>query len=442
MSKTRAALYIRVSTAQQTDDGQSLEAQELALRNYCKKNDYEVGGVYIDDGVSGTKLDERDELQRMLSDIKMRRIDIVLFTKLDRYFRSVRHYLNTQEVLDKYEVPWKAIWENYETQTPQGRLMVSQMLSFAQFEAENTATRIERVFDYKKTQREVLSGKVPYGYKIEDKHLVADPEKADIARQVFQYYIDNGSMCETIRRFESYGIPKSQRAMKWMLMNEKYIGHAYGYDDYCEPIIDKQTFETVQRMLKMNVRRGRIHDYVFSGLVYCKECGCKMAGTSDTYKDSKYFSYMCTGHYRPVKICKNTKLINEKKLERYLVENLETLAFSEVDERKKAKSDDLEWQIKVLEKKLARLKDLYVNELITIDEYRADMTDYKSRIDGFKKQLENYDYSDKVALKDLVGTNLADWYWTLTDKEKRTLWRKVIRRIDFGQDKSITVEFL
>ena len=178
----RVGIYCRVSTDQQANEGDSIQAQLSALRKYASDHNYEIAGEFVDDGVSGTLLDGRDELQRLLEEVKKRNVDLIIFTKLDRYFRNLKHYLNTQEVLDEFNVPWIAIWENYETMSPQGRLMVSQMLAFAQFEAEQTGQRINQVFSYKKSQHEVLSGKIPYGYKIEDKHLVPDPEKADIAR--------------------------------------------------------------------------------------------------------------------------------------------------------------------------------------------------------------------------------------------------------------------
>lgn len=439
--KKRAALYARVSTDRQAKEGDSIQAQLSALKEYCEKNNYDVAGIYIDDGVSGTLLNERDELQHLLEDVRQKKIDILLFTKLDRYFRNLKHYLNTQEVLDKFNVPWRAIWEHYETQTPQGRLMVSQMLSFAQFEAEQTGQRINQVFNYKRQKKEVLSGKTPYGYMIKDKHIVPDPEKADIAKRLFTEYIRIGSVGELVRKFEAYGTPKSMRGMKHLLKNEKYIGKANGYDDYCEPLIDEQTFETVQRMLSMNIKSNRIYDYIFSGLCVCKECRMKMCGTYNRYKNTYYFSYICPQHHKPTHPCTNSKNLSEKKLEKYLVKNLENLAFSEIDEKNMAKTYDIEKQIESLQKKLTRLKDLYINELITLDEYRTDMTAYNSRIDDLKKQQKNYECPDKTALKELIGMNLDEWYWTLTRKERQKIWRRVIKRIEFGQDGSIDVYF-
>lgn len=438
----RAALYARVSTEQQIDKD-SIPAQVTALKEYAEKHQYVIVGIYVDDGVSGTKLDERDELQHLLSDVKAGKIDIVIFTKLDRWFRSVRHYLNTQEILDKHNVPWKAIWEHYETETPQGRLMVTQMLAFAEFEAGNTALRINKVFDYKKTKREALSGKVPYGYKIVDKHIVPDPEKAEIARKAFKTYIDTGNMCETLRRVQGNGMPTTQRGFKCMLRNRKYIGEAYGDDKYIEPIIDRDVFDEVQHMLEMNIKPKRVYTYVFSGLVWCSDCGRKMTGTTDEYKAKKirYKLYRCMYHYRPVPTCGCTASINEAKLEKHLVKNLEELSFESIQESGSLNSDDIVKQIENEEKRLSRLKELYVNELITLDEYKHDAEDYRGRIADLKRKLGNYSTDSKNALKQLIGANLADWYWTLSEDEKRSLWRSVISKIWYGSDKKLRIEF-
>ena len=95
----RAALYIRVSTDQQAKHGDSLDAQIATLKDYVSTQDnLTIIDTYIDDGISGQKL-YRDEFQRLLEDIKKNRIDIILFTKLDRWFRNLRHYLNIQEIL-------------------------------------------------------------------------------------------------------------------------------------------------------------------------------------------------------------------------------------------------------------------------------------------------------------------------------------------------------
>lgn len=440
----RVALYARVSTDIQVRDGDSIEAQLDALRKYAKKNGYEIAGEYIDNGISGTLLDERDELQRMLDDVRDGKIDLVAFTRLDRYFRNLKHYLNTQSTLDEHNVPWVAIWESYTTATAAGRLIINQMLSFAQFESENTTVRINHVFDYKKQKHEALSGKHPFGYMIDSKHYVPDPTTADLARQVFDIYLATGSLCETLRQTKDWGVPKTQRAMKLMLQNRKYIGECYGIEDYCEPIIDRETFDLVQEKLKRNVKKPRKYDYIFTGLVYCSDCKRRMTGQTQEYHQKKirYKVYACGFHFRTIPTCTNPKCLNEAKTEKYLVENLKNLVFAEIHEGENKKHPNYEKQIEAIERKIARVKDLYVNELIGLDEYKTDVERYKADIERIRIDMRKYSTKTKNALKQLVGTNIEDWYWTLTVPEKRTLWSGVIDKIWYGSDKQIKVDFL
>lgn len=197
----RTAIYLRVSSDRQVQEGDSIAAQRQALTKYIDdRPDLVLAGEYIDDGISGTKYSQRDELQRMLADVEEGKIDLLIFTKLDRFFRSVRHYTAAQAILDKHGVGWTAIWEPiYDTTTPQGRLIVNQMMSIAQFEAENTGQRIKQVQAYKVTQGEVISGNAPYGYRIENKHLVPseDAESVLLAFQTFERTGSiNGSLME------------------------------------------------------------------------------------------------------------------------------------------------------------------------------------------------------------------------------------------------------
>ena len=439
----RTALYARVSTEIQAREGDSIQAQLDALRKYAKDHNYEIVGEFCDDGVSGTLLEERDELQNLLDMVKRGEVDLILFTRLDRWFRSIRHYLNVQDTLDRYGVPWRTIWETFETQTPQGRFMVNQTMSFAQYESETTTTRINHVFDYKKQNHEVLSGKVPIGYMIVDKHLVPNHETIDVARNTFDTYVATGSICETLRQMQGFDVPKTQRAMKLMLQNRKYIGEAYGIENYHEAIIDRDTFDLVQEMLSQNKRKARRYEYIFSGMVWCTDCGRKMTGTTDEYHQKKirYKVYRCMYHYRTIPTCGNTKTLNEEKLERYLVANLRTLAFSEINEGKDKDHPDYDKLIEATERKMERLKELYVNELIGLDEYKVDIASYKADIERFKREARKYTSDSKEALKSLVGTNVEDWYWTLSVAEKRTLWLGVIEKIWYGSDKQLRVDF-
>ena len=177
---TRVALYIRVSTSEQGVHGLSLEAQREALTKYAKEKGYSIVDTYADEGITARKqLKNRKELQRLLSDVKKDKIDLILVTKLDRWFRNIKDYYQVQDILEAHNCNWRTIFENYDTSTASGRLHINIMLSVNQDECDRTSERIKAVFKHKKENKEVCSGNVPYGYYIdENKHMQIDTEKA------------------------------------------------------------------------------------------------------------------------------------------------------------------------------------------------------------------------------------------------------------------------
>lgn len=228
-------------------------------------------GIYIDDGISGQKLN-RGDFTRLMDNVRAGLIDLIVFTKLDRWFRSLRHYLNTQATLEKYGVAWLAVSQPYyDTTTPQGRAFVAQSMTFAELEAQNDSVRIRDVFDWKYKNGQVLSGKTPFGYSIENKHLVPN-EDAGKALSVFEYYDRVGSLNATISFLENeYGIVMSQANLKKaILTNEKYIGIMRDNPDFCPAIVPHDLFDRVQTKLQYNIKSSQRHPYIFSrALIKC-----------------------------------------------------------------------------------------------------------------------------------------------------------------------------
>ena len=440
----RTAIYVRVSTDKQAKEGDSVPAQLSALKEYVRNHqNYVLVGEYIDDGVSGTKFDKRNELQRLLDDVKKDAIDIILFTRMDRWFRSVRHYSVTQDILDQHHVDWVAIWEPiYDTSTPAGRLIVNQMMSIAQFEAENTSQRIKQVFDYKRKKGEVLSGRHPFGFKIENKHLVPVPEQVDAVKFVFDTYRQTSNLGETLRRCAGTGVPTEKMGLKKMLKNEIYIGVHNGKDDFCEPIISKEDFAEVQRLLKINYKSGKNkHEYIFSGIIRCGCCGHRMSGTQTSYKKAWY---RCATYWNSVKRCENKTGFSERMMEEYLLSRLRELIGAEMRARdyeiRDAEPRSVTDQINALTRKRDRLKELYINELITIDEYRQDRDRFTQEIEAL--QAEQPAERDLSGLKALLEMDIENIYKTLETPEKRRFWRGFIDHIVFNGWHDIRVYFL
>lgn len=447
----RTAIYIRVSTDQQARDGDSLREQKETLMAYVREHDDMVHvGTYIDEGISGQKLD-REEFQQLIRDVQDKKIDQVIFTKLDRWFRSLRHYLNTQAILDKYGVSWKAVHQPYfDTSTAYGRAFVSQSMTWAELEAQNTSDRIKNVFSSKIRNGEVVSGKQPLGYKIEGKRLVIDPDTAPIVISIFQHYRATSSLTSTQKYMASIGLIRSQVAIKHMLRCTKYIGMHRDNPDYCPAIISRDLFNFVQRALSRNVKSGSTkHDYVFSGLVVCAECERVMSGylnnctvvlKSGEKKMYKYPSYRCRYGTKHVS-CDNVKCVIETSLERYLLDHVR------VDlERYLADCEQCAAPIKRagnqkanLEKKIEKLKTLYLNDLITLDEYKADRARYLEEIDKLSEEPAPKDLS---GIRELLNMNFEEIYPNLSIEERRELWRSIIKEICVDRDKQYEIIFL
>ena len=207
----RVAVYIRVSTDAQAKKGDSMDEQLETCTTYINNNESMVlQSVYIDDGISGQKI-KRGDFSRLIQNVRAGEVDFIIFTKLDRWFRNLRHYLNTQDILEKHGVNWLAVSQPYyDTSTPQGRAFIAQSMTFAELEAQNDSERILSVFEYKYKHGEVLSGSAPLGYSIVKKHLQPN-DAAPVALDVFEYYSRTGSLNATISYLEKrYGILMSQ----------------------------------------------------------------------------------------------------------------------------------------------------------------------------------------------------------------------------------------
>lgn len=432
----RAAIYCRVSSTQQAKEGDSISAQLDALRKYIRKYSYECVGEFVDDGISGTKYD-RDEFQKMLDMVESGKVDIILVTKMDRLHRSLRNFLNMQDVLDRNHCHWKAIWEpSYDTTTPQGRMIVNTMMNLAQFEAEQTGERVRQIQSHKVRQGEVISGNTSPGYSIVDKHLVVN-EDADDVKRAFEIYDRTNSLAETVRAMAGTNLPKSANGMKQMLMRTWYIGEGYGVQDFCPAIVDREQFERVQVALKRNIKGNQRHVYLFSGLLRCAECGCVMAGLTRTRERRHPASlYRCTKHFqRYAEKCDNAKVITENVLERMLLDMLPSIIIEqiEVHEKRQAPVVSYERQKASLEKKIERLKVLFVNEEISLEEYRVDKATLMKQIAELAPVTPS---EPPQAVLQLQGLNISEIYNTLTKSERRAFWRGIIKEIRFDKNRN------
>ena len=122
----RCAIYDRVSTELQAECGRSLETQRSDLDRYAREHGYIIVDHYADEGITARKkMQNRKDFLRLLSDVKKDKIDLILVTKLDRWFRNIRDYYATQEILEAHHCNWKTIYEDYDSSTADGQLKIN-----------------------------------------------------------------------------------------------------------------------------------------------------------------------------------------------------------------------------------------------------------------------------------------------------------------------------
>lgn len=444
----RAGLYERVSTDEQAKFGYSIKAQIDALNEYCEKNKMKVVDHYTDDGVSGGKAAfKRPAMSRLLEDVKAGKVDIILFTRLDRWFRNVKEYFKVQEILDENGVQWKAIWEDYDTTTANGRMAITIFLAIHQNEREKGAERVTAVLDNKRKNREACFGGPvpPMGYKKEQDEsgtmrMVKDPETEDAVVDFWNILITSNNLNKAIRHMGTeYGIFKGWKSWKRMSQSDFYCGVHRGVLDYCPAYV------TPEEWLKFQQRETIKHTpsgsvYYFRGLMRCPDCGKKLCGETTKKPYGVYKSYRCTIRGRG---CDNHSVISEKKIEKQLLARLNDLLAAEIAavtlEQKKPKPKP-KTNIKLLKERQRRLTVAYMAGNVPDDEYLKEDAELKAAI--AKAELDAPPPPrDITPLKELLETDFQSVYVTLTDEGKQRFWQGLIKEIMLDDKKIAKIEF-
>ena len=441
----RVALYIRVSGEEQKIKGLSLEAQQERLEEYARQQGWVVVGTYIDAAKTARKdMRKRSEFQKMINAVKRDEIDLLLFCRLDRWFRSVADYYKIMEILQTHHCDWKTTDEEYDTSTANGRLYINVKLSIAQNEADICSERISVVFDSKVQHGTVVSGNCPFGYVVnEEKRLAIDPDAAAIVRDAFNYYESSISQRGTIRHIrETYGVNWCDATFRRMLAERLYTGvydsRGRYNENFCEQIISKEQFEHVQVLIGRNARSvpsGKV--YIFTSVLKCAECNHNLVG----YATGPYYYYRCNQHFQRGR-CSHNKSVRESYVEEWLFEHLgEELERCKLEwdvqaaeRKKKTRSTDKA----VLKRKLTKLKELYMDDLITIEEYKKDYQIYTAALQQIPDEVPEETPPDFSAVERMLQADFKSIYDSLTREEKRTLWRSAISEIRVDRDNNIT----
>ncbi len=281
---TRCAIYTRKSS----DEGlqqefNSLDAQREAAEAYIASQKAE-GWVclperYDDGGFTGGNID-RPALQRLLADIRAGMIDCVAVYKVDRLSRSLLDFARIMETFEQHNVSFVSVTQYFNTSTPMGRLILHILLSFAQFEREIIGERIRDKIAASRAKGKWTGGTPILGYDVDRSNgspkLVVNGTEASRARQIFELYLELGSLLPVVEELERRdwrtkvwttraakrrgGLPFDKCRLYNLLTNVLYAGKIKHktevYDGEHEAIIPEDLFRRVQNQLQQNGRTG------------------------------------------------------------------------------------------------------------------------------------------------------------------------------------------
>jgi site-specific DNA recombinase len=321
VKSARCAIYTRVSTDQGLDqEFNSLDAQYEAASAYIKSQAHAgwtlIRSRYDDGGYSGGSTD-RPDLQKLLEDIRARKIDVIVVYKVDRLTRSLADFAKLVELFDAHGVSFVSVTQQFNTTTSMGRLTLNVLLSFAQFEREVTSERIPDKIAASKRKGLWVGGNLPCGYEIKDGKIAIVEEEAELVRSIFRRYLELGSVNELVRDLRDRnirtrtkllatgatrgGIPFGRGALYYLLSNHFYIGEVKYKNEILPgeqpPIIDRALFEAVrQKSLAQWSHRTIVRnksDHLLTGLLF-DDAGHRMIPTHATKAGVRYRYYAST----------------------------------------------------------------------------------------------------------------------------------------------------
>ena len=449
-----AAIYIRVSTDAQREEGYSIDAQKEMLTAYCVSKSIKKYEYYIDGGFSGSNI-ERPELARLIEDIKQGKIGCVIVYKLDRLSRSQKDTLYLiEDVFNPNGVDFISLNESMDTSTPLGRLMLGILSAFAQLERENIKERTsmgmkERI----KMGYWMGGGRVPFGYDYNTDAGILVPNKdAETVRKIFELYI-GGYSTNSIARLLGLSYEKLARQI---LMRKTYTGYiCYNGEEYKgkhEPIISPETYEKAMQIMGERSGSKRIEQgNLLTGLVRCGCCGAKMRyhkWGKNGYKIVCYSRDKSKPHLIKDPDCPNEG-VWAKELENVIKEDLFSLGVK--NKNKKALYTTSASVLEILEERrkrtIEKLKKLYLIFAESEDaalnsaikETKAELKEIEKKISIEKKQRLVSKRENEIKAR--LSTLRESWEY-MTLQEQRSIIKDCVSEIIVcGDDIKIYYKF-
>lgn len=487
------AAYCRVSTDKE-DQLNSLETQKEFFLEYTNRTGDNLIKLYADEGISGTKIKNRKEFQRMLADAEKGLFDMVVVKDISRFARNTVDLLQSVRKLKSLGIETQFLTANM-TSMGNSEFVLTIFGALAQEESANTSKRIK--FGKKMNAEK---GKVPnlvYGY---DKiigdyfNLSINEEEAKVICQIFKWYTEEGYGGSKIAGMLNERGIKTKRGNNWsqnsicrILTNEIYTGKIInGKEEVADfltgqrkekdesewmvtvrpelRIIDDEIFDKAQDIIKgrqksFNMTRERqSNKYLFSTLIKCKDCGWSFRRTVRQYKNT-YVRWVCSGHNgRGAASCPNAVTVDEEELIQVLQEYFQDIlskkkkvvdyVIREFQRVYKAKDENVEYE-KELNDKLSKLRksrekymDMYTDDLISREELNEKIGGMRKEIERLENELKmvSYHLTKGEQLEAILNSTFKQME-DITDVHEmtNTQLKRLINKIEVDKDGNVDI---
>lgn len=487
--KLRVAAYCRVSTDSE-EQASSYEVQIEHYTSYIKGNpEWELAGIFADDGISGTNTKKRDEFNRMIEECLEGKIDMVITKSISRFARNTLDCLKYIRQLKDKNIQVFFEKENINTMDSKGEVLLTIMASLAQQESQSLSQNVKLGIQFRYQQGEIQINHNRFmGYtKDENKHLVIVPEEAEIIKRIYREYLEGASLLQIARGLEADGILTAAEKAKWrpetlkkMLQNEKYIGDAllqktytidflskkrvvnngivpqYYVENSHEAIIPRELYMQVQEEMvsRANLHTGksgkkRVYSsrYALSSIVYCGECGEIYRRIHWNNRGNKSIVWRCVSRLEEKGSDCSSPTINEEILQRAVVKAINDILCSKdaflstlqnniatvLDEENDKSTDHIDGKLNELQNELLRLANSKADYNNLADEI------YRLRELKQNAQVQNAERQGKRQRIEEMNGFLNEQTGELKEYDEQ-LVRRLIEKITVFDDR-LTVKF-
>lgn len=446
MSK-RVAIYCRVSTVEQAEEGYSIDEQNLKIREYCEREGHEIYNLYEDRGISGKNITNRPGIKQLLHDATNNKFDLVIVWKLNRISRTLLHILNIVEVLDKNNIAFRSLTENFETETPSGKLQLNIMGAIGEFERETIAENVKMGM-LARAREGKWNGGIVLGYDVveipndgkkgKNSRLEINEREACAVRRIFELYSQGNGYKSVVNRInkEGYKTKKNNEfavsTVKEILNNPVYIGKIrYNVrqdwskkrrnkinpdpiisEGQHEPIIDMETWNKVQVILKERSKKhNKIYDSEFplTGILKCPVCGAGMTISRSTSKrkdgTKKVFEYYSCGNWKNkgTSVCRSNS-IRVEVADKYVINKIMTVINNKsilkkvIDNINKNKSSKLQPTIDELERitnEISKLNSKKNKNIELFEDGILDKDELSTRVKSINDDIDKLKYREQ-----------------------------------------------